>query len=151
MTLAPTLRAALWLACAAAVTAHAAPPQAGASAPASAALALPAPALALPAAAALALPAAATLAVPATRYRPVLPYRPAPAPATSPDQNWKALNDTVGSYNSMSLTMGGMDGAGAQDEPAQPGPPAGAAPSAQVAAPATAPSPHDHHHAEASQ
>jgi hypothetical protein len=35
-----------------------------------------------------------------------LPYSPAAASNRSPDQNWKALNDQVGAYDSMSLTMG---------------------------------------------
>jgi hypothetical protein len=82
----PLVHAAFWLACGAAIPAHAAEPR---SAPAG--------------------PAAAGVAVPATRYQPVLPYRPAPLPAASPDRNWKALNRTVASYNSMSLTMDGME------------------------------------------
>lgn len=55
-------------------------------------------------------PANPDAAVPATRYQPSASYRAPAAPATTPDQNWKALNQTVGSINSMSLTMGGMDG-----------------------------------------
>lgn len=118
----PFFRAAAWLACCAASTAHAGQPA-------------PAPAG----------PAAAEAAVPATIYRPLLPYRPAPAARTSPDQNWKELNRTVAGYSSMSLTMGEMADATPQAEAgAEATPPA----SAQKEAPAA---PRHHHHHEASQ
>jgi hypothetical protein len=120
----PFFRAAAWLACCAASAA-----QAGNHEP-------------VPAG-----PAAADAAVPATKYQPVLPYRPAPAPRTSPDQNWKELNRTVAGYNSMSLTMGGMEDAapqaGASAEAPQP--PAAGSP------PAAAAPPDHHHHHEASK
>lgn len=83
------------------------------------------------------LPAAANAgaAVPATRYESAVPYRPAPAPAASPDQNWEAANRTVGAYNSMMLTME-MPGPAPAPEPA-------------AATPRTAQPMHHHH--EASQ
>jgi hypothetical protein len=43
--------------------------------------------------------------VPATRYQSTLGQRPEAAPATTPDQNWVASNETVAATNSMSLTM----------------------------------------------
>lgn len=54
-------------------------------------------------------PANPDAAVPATRYQDSSGYRAPAASAASPDRNWKALNQTVGSINSMSLTMGSMD------------------------------------------
>lgn len=94
-------------------------------------------------------PANPDAAVPATRYQDSSGYRSPAAPAASPDQNWKALNQTVGSINSMSLTMGGMD-----PEPA-PGPaqhpPAGEQPQHQHAKPQQPPA-HDHsQHGKAGQ
>jgi hypothetical protein len=53
-------------------------------------------------------------AVPATRYQSVLDYRPAPAPATTPDRNWVASNQTVAARNSMALTMKPMAGQASQ-------------------------------------
>ena len=50
-------------------------------------------------------------AVPATTYQPAIRPDAAPAPATSPDQAWRAANATVGGRNAMSLTMPGMGGA----------------------------------------
>lgn len=129
MTVAIFLRAAFGLACAAGVTAYAAPQ------------------------ATVPLPATAGEAVPATRYQPVLPYHPAPAAAASPDRNWKALNATVGAYNSMALTMGGMDET-TQDEPAQKaadGTGAAATTPTPAPAPAAPPATHHHHHHEAGQ
>lgn len=41
-------------------------------------------------------PADADAPVPATRYAGKPAYRPAPAAAKRPDQNWQALNRTVG-------------------------------------------------------
>ena len=49
-------------------------------------------------------PADPTAAVPPTRYV-AMPGAPAAAPASSPADNWKALNHAVASYDSMSLTM----------------------------------------------
>jgi hypothetical protein len=77
----PLLRAAIWLAASVAALAHGAEPQAAPN------------------------PLDAGAAVPATRYAAALPYRPAPAPATPADQNWKAQNRTVAGYDSMALTM----------------------------------------------
>lgn len=83
-------------------------------------------------------PADPNATVPATRYRPALPYRTVP-PQQGPaaDQNWKALNQTVGAINSMSLTMGGADQP-AQAEPAQQ--------DGHQHAHAAAPAPMQHHH-----
>jgi hypothetical protein len=44
--------------------------------------------------------------VPATRYQSILSYASAKASNRSPDQNWKVLNEQVGAYDSMALTMG---------------------------------------------
>lgn len=79
-------------------------------------------------------PADPNAAVPATRYKSALPYRPAPARGLTADQNWKALNQTVGAINSMSLTMGGAD------EPPQP------EPAAQDGRPQEGAAPMQHHH-----
>ncbi|MGZ5183087.1 MAG: hypothetical protein ACXWC2_21625 [Ramlibacter sp.] len=59
-----------------------------------------------------AVPAAADpqAAVPATGYQSALAYRPEPAPASSPDRNWVASNQTVAATNSMALTMKSMGG-----------------------------------------
>ena len=48
--------------------------------------------------------------VPATHYQSALDYRPPAAPATSPDRNWVASNQTVAATNSMALTMKPMAG-----------------------------------------
>jgi hypothetical protein len=48
--------------------------------------------------------------VPPTRYQSALGYRPAQAPATTPDRNWLAANQTVAAGNSMALTMKPMAG-----------------------------------------
>jgi hypothetical protein len=77
----PLLRAAAWLAGSVATLAHGAEPQAAPN------------------------PLDPGAAVPATRYVAALPYRPAAAPATPPDQNWKAQNRTVAGYDSTALTM----------------------------------------------
>jgi hypothetical protein len=61
----------------------------------------------LPAQAAAADPQAS---VPPTRYQSALDYRPPAAPATSPDRNWVASNQTVAAANSMALTMKPMAG-----------------------------------------
>ena len=74
---------------------------------------------------------------PATVYRPALDYRPAAAPAASPDRNWQASNDTVAATNSMALTMKPMGGAAPAD------PHAGH----HMEAPAAASPAHDHHEA----
>jgi len=48
--------------------------------------------------------------VPPTRYRSAIDYRPPATPATSPDRNWVASNETVAATNSMALTMKPMAG-----------------------------------------
>jgi hypothetical protein len=48
--------------------------------------------------------------VPATRYQSALDYQPPAAPATNPDRNWVASNQTVAATNSMALTMKPMAG-----------------------------------------
>ena len=55
-------------------------------------------------------PANPTQQVPPTVYRSAITYLPAAGSTQSPAQNWKALNLEVGSYDSMSLTMGDMPG-----------------------------------------
>lgn len=73
--------------------------------------------------------------VPATRYQSVLQYRAAlPAPE-SPEKQWKALNEQVGSQDSMALT------AKDTEAPAATTPTQRAAP----AAPATPADPHAGH------
>jgi hypothetical protein len=85
-------------------------------------------------------PADPTAAVPATRYQGTLPYRPAtPAPGSA-DRNWKAANQTVAGYDSMRLTMPGMQPPA--QEPSPDSPPQGT----QQHAPAAATPQHVHHH-----
>ena len=55
--------------------------------------------------AALADPANARAPVPVTRYEPLLATLAAPAPASLPPENWKALNRAVAAFDSMALTM----------------------------------------------
>ena len=55
--------------------------------------------------AALADPANARAPVPATRYEPLLVTLAAPAAASLPPENWKALNRAVAAFDSMALTM----------------------------------------------
>jgi hypothetical protein len=82
-------------------------------------------------------PADANASVPPTRYVPLL-SAPLESPRpSSPADNWKALNDTVASYDSMSLTMDM-----AEPKPAEP---AIAEPAAPGTATNTAPDPHSHH------
>lgn len=81
-------------------------------------------------------PADPNAATPATQYKAGVPYRPASQRGLTPDQNWKALNQTVGALNSMSLTMGRPD-APEPDAPAAPQPAAEA--------------PQHHHHHEMKQ
>jgi hypothetical protein len=81
-------------------------------------------------------PSDPSAAVPPPALTAGVPYRSLPAQSASPDQNWRALNQTVGAINSMSLTMGRA----APDEPAPPPPPAHGQPSAP------APAPMEHHH-----
>ena len=50
-------------------------------------------------------PADAAAPVPPTRYQPALSAPPAATEAGSPADNWKARNQAVASYDSMSLTM----------------------------------------------
>jgi hypothetical protein len=57
---------------------------------------------------ALANPADPGAMVPSTVYRPAISYRPAPGDRRSPALNWKALNQEVGSIDSMSLTTSDM-------------------------------------------
>jgi hypothetical protein len=59
--------------------------------------------------------------VPATRYQSALDYRPPAAPATSPDRNWVASNETVAATNSMALTMKPMAGQAQHDHAAMHG------------------------------
>jgi len=91
-------------------------------------------------------PANADAAVPETRYRTSLPYRPLPKTTASADQNWAAANRTVGSLNSMSLTMGGAGPAAAPDAADHAGHAHGSAAQPAVQAPAS--SGHHHHHHE---
>lgn len=96
-------------------------------------------------------PAEAGAPVPPTRYESFVPSTPAPGATASPADNWKASNRTVGSYDSMSLTMGpaeskAPDAAAAPPEspsPMQPMP--GPAVSGPAAPPPKA-DPHAHHH-----
>lgn len=85
-------------------------------------------------------------AVPPTRYQPALPYFPAPAAATSPDQHWADANRTVAAYDSMSLTM---DSAPATPTPAPaptPAPEPARAPAQKASQPAAGDhSQHMHH------
>lgn len=83
-------------------------------------------------------PADPNAPVPPTRYVP-MPAASVAAPTTSPAENWKALNQTVAAYDSMSLTM----------EMAAPAAPAGAqavAPKPQPAHPTAPASPDVHSH-----
>lgn len=90
-------------------------------------------------------PADASAPVPPTRYEPFLVKTPAPR-TSSPADNWKALNRTVATYDSMSLTMDM-----AEPKPAEPAPAAEAAAagpetkSLPAAAPKSQPDPHAHH------
>ena len=81
-------------------------------------------------------------AVPATRYEPLPTASPPLAPATSPPDNWKALNREVASFDSMSLTMDMEESKSAQPEVggkhAQPLPAAGSVRMPAPAAPASA-------------
>jgi hypothetical protein len=45
---------------------------------------------------------------PATRAQPAIDYHSEAAPATRPDEAWRAANATVGGRNPMRLTMPGM-------------------------------------------
>jgi hypothetical protein len=83
-------------------------------------------------------PADANATVPSTRYESVMATTP-PARGSSPADNWKELNRTVGSYDSMSLTMGMAESHQATPEAA---PAAAAAP---AGSPKTEPDPHAHH------
>ena len=47
---------------------------------------------------------------PATRAQPAIDYHSEAAPATRPDEAWRAANTTVGGRNPMRLTMPGMQG-----------------------------------------
>jgi hypothetical protein len=81
--------------------------------------------------------------VPPTRYQSALGYRPAQVPATTPDRNWVASNETVAATNSMALTMKPMAGPAGQE------PHASMKDADQAAqAPAPAPDPHAHRHQE---
>lgn len=78
-------------------------------------------------------PADANASVPSTRHVALPGTAPeAPGPA-SPADNWKALNQTVASYNSMSLTMD-------MAEPKPPAPQVG-----DAASPTTQADPHSGH------
>jgi hypothetical protein len=91
----------------------------------------------------LADPADAIALVPPTRYESILPPSAAAVATASPAQNWKALNQVVGSYDSMALTM---DMAPAAPAEAAPAVPATAAPAVPAAAPpATQPAVPDPH------
>lgn len=65
----------------------------------------------------------ATAPVPETRYQAPRSYRPAQAPATTPDRHWLEANRTVLGYNPMMLTMPER----AQAAPGKPAPPPAAA------------------------
>jgi hypothetical protein len=94
-------------------------------------------------------PADANASVPPTRYQSPLIAAPVSAGASSPADNWQALNRAVASYDSMTLTM---------DMPA----PQAAAPPASATGtkpmqdphaghampPATSPDPHSRHRAK---
>lgn len=58
--------------------------------------------------AALPTPDDPKVAVRPTHYQSALPYSNTASETTSPAQNWKVLNQAVGSYDSMALTMGAM-------------------------------------------
>lgn len=49
-------------------------------------------------------PAEITASVPPTRYEPLVFFLADSGPTPSPAENWKALNQVVASYDSMSLT-----------------------------------------------
>ena len=94
--------------------------------------------------------------VPATRYEPMVSTSPLPAPASSPSDNWKALNREVASFDSMSLTMDMQGPNSARPENAeQPMPAVGTRPMPasdpeNVAAPLTKRNPHAGHAARPS-
>lgn len=114
-------------------------------------------------AAALTNPADADVVVPAFRYQSAMTYRLAPTDSSSPAQNWKALNQQVGAYDSMALSMGGAPQPHAAAATQQPGastkaappqhqgmPPMRDQPAAHAQPAAGAPDPHGHHkHKEA--
>jgi hypothetical protein len=72
-------------------------------------------------------PADANAPVPPTRYTRFTAAAPSAARTSSPAENWKELNRTVASYDSMSLTMDLVE-----PKPSEP-------------APAAKPDPHAHH------
>lgn len=84
----------------------------------------------------LADPADASAVVPPTRYEATGLASTAAVATPSPAQNWKALNQVVGEYDSMALTT---DMAAAAPAEAAPGAPPAAAPAAPPAAPIAAP------------
>ena len=96
-------------------------------------------------------PADATAPVPPTRYVPMpMPNAHTAAP-TSPAENWKALNESVAAYDSMSLTMENMEMAApvapAGADAAAPTMPAMTQPASKIApAPAQSPAPEAHPH-----
>jgi hypothetical protein len=99
-------------------------------------------------------PAAVTASVPPTRYEPLISFRTDSGPTPSPAENWKALNQVVASYESMSLTMDSAEPkqaeAKATDSPAaaSPTPPQPARVPDQPAPPARKSDPHSPHQAK---
>ena len=90
----------------------------------------------------------ANASVPATAYQPAMTYLPAAPGISTSAQNWKALNEQVASYDSMTLTMGNASSSQAEAMTAK----TGAVSTATAAhprnhAPAAAPAhdPHAHH------
>ena len=92
-------------------------------------------------------PADATAPVPPTRYVPMpmpMPNARTAAP-TSPAENWKALNQSVAAYDSMSLTMENMEmGAPVAPAGADAAAPTMVQPASKIA-PAPAPEADPHH------
>lgn len=86
----------------------------------------------------LADPADASAVVPPTRYEATGLASAAAVATPSPAQNWKALNELVGSYDSMALTTDMAPAPPAEAAPAAP-------PAAPLAAPPAVPDPHAGH------
>jgi hypothetical protein len=91
-------------------------------------------------------PANAEASVPATIYQPALTFRPVTPNTSTPAQNWKALNQQVGAYDSMALTMGNASGPQAEAV----SPKTGATPAATPAQ-SPGPDPHAHHKKKGAQ
>ena len=90
----------------------------------------------------------ANASVPATAYQPAMTFRPAAPGMSTPAQNWKALNEQVASYDSMTLTMGNASAPKAEATAPETGvvsTATAAHPRNHAPAAAPAPDPHAHH------